>query len=119
MAGRPPGPVTATVMFTDTVASTEILSRLGGDRARDLQLVHDRLLQAAIDSGNGRLVKSLGDGVAATFDSAREAIAAAIGIQRAVDAHAQRDPALAFEVRIGISSGDVVWIESGADCFGT
>jgi class 3 adenylate cyclase/tetratricopeptide (TPR) repeat protein len=118
-ATRGSGPVTVTILFTDTVSSTELLGRLGLDAATDLQRIHDRLLATAVGTSGGRYVKSTGDGIMATFNSAQDAVTAAVAVQRAVDAHARRAPATAFGIRVGLSAGDVVWNDDGSDCIGT
>jgi tetratricopeptide (TPR) repeat protein/DNA polymerase III delta prime subunit len=106
-------------MFTDIVASTELIGRLGLHAATELQRIHDRLLATAVGACNGRYVKSTGDGMMATFSSAQDAVTAAVGVQRSVEAHSRRSPALAFGIRIGLSAGDVVWNDDGSDCIGT
>ena len=61
-------------------------------------------------SNDGRIVKWLGDGMAAAFDSASAAIEAAVDIQRRIAEHNRRRSAIApLAVRIGISAGDVTW----------
>src|ERR1043165_1770505 len=59
------GRTTATVLFTDLVASTELRGRLGEEAADELRRRHDRLLTRAGGGNNGRGVKGLGDGVRA------------------------------------------------------
>ena len=61
-------------------------------------------------------MKHTGDGVMATFSAAVDAVAAAVAIQQAVDAHNRRQRPERFEVRVGISVGDVTF--DGDDCFG-
>ena len=107
---------TATVMFTDLVASTELRQRLGEDAAELLRAQHDRLLTGRVESNDGRVVKRLGDGVMASFVSCTDALAAAVAIQQAVDLDNRRSGGEALAVRIGISVGDVTF--TGDDCFG-
>lgn len=109
---------TATVLFTDLVDSTAMRSMLGDDRADDVRRDHDRLLRDAMVAHGGHVVKTLGDGLLATFDSASDAVAAAVAAQHAVTARNRRAPHVdPLSVRIGLSSGDVVWEDD--DCFGT
>jgi class 3 adenylate cyclase/DNA-binding CsgD family transcriptional regulator len=111
-------PSTAIVLFTDLVGSTELRARLGEDAAEEARRLHDRLVCGAIETHDGRVVKSLGDGLMAIFAGAAEAVAAAVAIQRALDRHHRGSPtSTRFEVRIGLSAGDVTY-EHG-DCFGT
>src|SRR5438093_7968814 len=99
---------TATVLFTDLVASTELRGRLGEEAADSLRRTHDRLLTQAVEAHAGRVVKGLGDGIMATFPGAADAVAAAVAIQQAVDRQnrAGKSP-LPLSVRVGLSAGDV------------
>ena len=65
---------TATVMFTDLVASTQLRQRLGEDAAELLRARHDRLLTDCVESNDGRVVKRLGDGVMASFASSLQRV---------------------------------------------
>jgi class 3 adenylate cyclase len=82
-AGRAVEPtrVLATVLFTDIVGSTARAEELGDRRWRELLDVHDELAGRLVERWGGRLVKSTGDGILATFDGPGRAIgcAAAIG----------------------------------------
>src|SRR5947208_14213916 len=73
-----------TILFTDLVASTETMERLGDERAEEQRRAHFRLVRDAAAAHGGRTVKSLGDGLMIVFASAIEAVAAAAAIQRAV-----------------------------------
>ena len=64
----------ATVLFTDIVRSTERAAELGDRRWRELLAQHDRLVERELARYRGRLVKSIGDGVLATFDGPARAI---------------------------------------------
>ena len=107
---------TAIVLFTDLVGSTELRSRLGEDAADALRERHDALVSRAIETSRGSVVKNLGDGIMATFVGASDAVGAAVAMQQAMDRH-NRSSQTAFEIRIGISAGDVVFDKD--DCFGT
>jgi len=73
-----------TILFTDLVASTETMERVGDDRAEELRRAHFRLVRDAASGHGGRTVKSLGDGLMIVFASAIEAVAAAAAIQAEV-----------------------------------
>ena len=64
----------ATVLFTDIVKSTEQLKILGDEQWRKLLDQHDQYAHELIHRFQGRLIKSTGDGVLATFDSPGRAI---------------------------------------------
>jgi class 3 adenylate cyclase len=108
---------TATVLFTDLVGSTELRARVGEDAAETLRRTHDRLLADVVVAHRGTVVKGIGDGIMATFAGAADAVAAAVTMQQAIDAHNRRAGADCLRVRIGISIGDVTWEQN--DCFGT
>ncbi|MGH2688605.1 MAG: adenylate/guanylate cyclase domain-containing protein, partial [Actinomycetota bacterium] len=58
--GRPSG--TATVLFTDLVGSTDLLSRLGEAAYDEVRRAHFATLRDALMRHNGEEVKTLGDG---------------------------------------------------------
>ncbi len=91
----------AAILFSDIVGYTALM---GGDEAAALRIVEadERIHRAAFAEHRGRLLKRLGDGLLASFDSASDAVAAAQAVQRAVRADAR------FEVRIGIHVGEVI-----------
>lgn len=105
-------PEVLTVLFTDLVGSTALLSKLGDDAADDVRRSHFTVLREVIADHRGREVKSLGDGLMVAFTSARDAVACAAAMQRAVGEQADR-----LELRVGIDAGEP--IHEGADLFGT
>jgi class 3 adenylate cyclase/CheY-like chemotaxis protein len=107
---------TLTVLFTDLVGSTELLSRVGEETADRLRRRHFGLLRRAVDAHQGREVKSLGDGLMAVFEGAGGGVACAKAMHQAVHDEAERGGADLMSIRVGISSGDVI-VEEG-DCFG-
>jgi hypothetical protein len=76
-----PNGVLATVLFTDIVASTERAARLGDRRWRQLLEVHDELASRLVDQFQGRLVKTTGDGILATFDGPGRAVRCAAALR--------------------------------------
>jgi class 3 adenylate cyclase len=54
---------TATVLFTDLVGSTELLSRLGESSFDDLRRAHFTALRTSIEGTGGTEVKTTGDGL--------------------------------------------------------
>ncbi|MGH9008749.1 MAG: adenylate/guanylate cyclase domain-containing protein, partial [Acidimicrobiia bacterium] len=104
------GRLTATVLFTDLVGSTELRGRLGEEAAEELRRRHDRLLTEAVEANAGQVVKGLGDGIMATFAGASDAVAAAVAIQQAVDRLNRSGKApVPLGVRVGLSAGDVTF----------
>jgi class 3 adenylate cyclase/tetratricopeptide (TPR) repeat protein len=107
---------TKSVLFTDLVGSTELRVRVGEAAADTLRRAHDALCTEAITAHGGTVVKGLGDGLMATFDSAADAVAGAVALQQAADTYSRDDPDRAFTLRVGCSIGDVS-TENG-DVFG-
>jgi class 3 adenylate cyclase len=95
-----PGRVLATVLFTDIVGSTQQARRLGDRRWRELLNVHDELARRLVEQQGGRLVKTTGDGILATFDGPGRGIHCAIAL---------RDQLRGIEVQIraGLHVGEV------------
>jgi class 3 adenylate cyclase len=107
VVGHPPdagsGPidrVLATVLFTDIVGSTEQAVSLGDRRWRELLDRHDDLARRRIGEYGGRLVKTTGDGVLATFDGPARAI-------RCASAMREGSAPLGLSIRAGIHTGEV------------
>jgi class 3 adenylate cyclase len=92
--------VLATVLFTDIVDSTGQAERMGDRRWRQLLDVHDELAGRLVEQWGGRLVKTTGDGILATFDGPGRAIGCAAAL---------RDELGEIDVRIraGLHTGEV------------
>ena len=106
----------AIVVFSDLVDSTAMLARLGDDRMEQVRRAHVEDVTGVVGEAGGRVVKTLGDGVMATFESALGALRAAAGIQAAVErldgAHGQ----IGIAARVGVSAGEP--ISDGDDLHG-
>lgn len=105
-----------TLLVTDLVGSTSLRVRTGEDRFDAIRAEHDRLLGEQVLAWHGEVAKHTGDGMMAVFTGASDAVSAAVGIQRAVERR-NRQAAVPFEVRVGLSAGDVN--TEGGDYFGT
>lgn len=97
--------VTQSVVFTDLVASTALMSRLGEVRADEVRRRYFGLLRSAVADTGGREVKNLGDGLMVVFDGVGAALACAVAMQQAVTAHSNDDEPLS--TRIGVAAGEV------------
>ncbi|MEX0789744.1 MAG: adenylate/guanylate cyclase domain-containing protein, partial [Actinomycetota bacterium] len=116
-----PGPAsvdgTVTILFTDIEGSTALNEALGDQQWLDLLAAHDRIVRQEVARAGGTVVKSRGDGFMLAFPSARQALSAAIGSQRALAAHNARFPELTpIRIRIGVHTGEVV--RQSGDFFG-
>lgn len=92
--------ILATVLFTDIVSSTEHDMKLGDRAWRTLLDDHDRVARAEIDRHNGRLIKTTGDGLLATFDGPARAIRCAQNLREAV-------ARFGIGVRAGLHTGEI------------
>jgi WD40 repeat protein/DNA-binding SARP family transcriptional activator len=104
------------ILFSDVVASTEMLDRLGDEAAEDRRRAHVRLLRDAVAAHDGREVKNLGDGLMVAFASGADAVACALEMQRAVEESIRATPD-APNIRIGLHVGEPMRDED--DYFGT
>jgi class 3 adenylate cyclase/pimeloyl-ACP methyl ester carboxylesterase len=75
----------ATVLFTDLVGHTEMMSRLGDERGRAVLREHETITRDVLKQHGGTEVKTMGDGFMASFGSVTKAVECAIALQRAFD----------------------------------
>jgi class 3 adenylate cyclase len=94
---------TITVLFTDLVGSTALLSRVGAARADVLRREHFAMLRQAIARTRGREIKNLGDGLMVAFGSVVGALDAAVLMQKGLR-RSNADGSLLM--RVGISHGE-------------
>lgn len=92
--------VLSTVLFTDIVDSTRHASELGDQRWRSVLDAHDDLAVRTVQRFRGRVVKSTGDGVLATFDGPARAV-------RCAQALSDGARGLGLELRAGVHVGEV------------
>ena len=104
-----------TLLFTDLVGSTQLMSSFAADRADEIRRTHFSLLRGAIEGSGGTEVKNLGDGVMVAFTSTTRAIGCAVAMQQAAARQNARGP-VQLLIRIGISSGEVT--QEDGDYFG-
>jgi class 3 adenylate cyclase len=90
----------ATVLFTDIVGSTQRAGELGDRRWRELLNVHDELTGRLVEEFGGRLVKTTGDGILATFDGPGRAIHSAAALREDL-------AGIGFQIRVGLHTGEV------------
>jgi adenylate cyclase len=104
-----------TILFADIVDSTGITEALGDVASRGY--IADILgeLSNITEAVGGTVVKTIGDEIMSSFDTALDGITAAVDMQRAVSAKPPVD-GIPSRVRIGLHSGLVVL--EGGDVFG-
>jgi len=94
-----------TLLFTDIEGSTQLLNRLGDSYASVL-MRHRELIDEAIATHEGVVVRTEGDAFFAVFQKASTAVAAAVAAQRALaeEPWPLNSP---LRVRMGLHSGEV------------
>ena len=113
-----------TILFADVAGSTALLSRLGGERYRELMLALHEAAAKAVSTFGGLIGQYLGDGVLAYFsypeaheDDAQRALYAGLALLRWLEHSA---PSLAarfgsaLTLRVGVDTGRVVIGAAGA-----
>ncbi|MFN8483061.1 MAG: tetratricopeptide repeat protein [Anaerolineae bacterium] len=122
MPGPPTGAIT--FLFTDIEGSTRLWER----RPLEMRLAlarHDAIVRAAIEAHQGYVFKTVGDEFCAAFESASDALDAAIALQQGLFAEAWpislagadgRGRPRGIRVRAGLHAGEAE--ERGGDYFG-
>jgi class 3 adenylate cyclase len=113
--GMPAGRV-RTVMFTDIVDSTRLMSSAGNAAWAVILGEHHRIVRAIVGRSRGAIMTSTGDGFSAWFEQPGEAVEAARTLHRAIQHAALVVPGGAVAVRAGLASGSV--FDLGADASG-
>ena len=100
LTSPPADRVLATILFTDIVDSTQHAAELGDRRWRGLLERHERLAEREVGRHRGRVVKSTGDGLLATFDGPARAVRAGVAMRDRVR------ESLGVELRVGVHTGE-------------
>jgi class 3 adenylate cyclase/tetratricopeptide (TPR) repeat protein len=101
---------TVTFLFTDIEGSTK-LAREHPEQWEALQARHHAILRACIESNHGSVFEIVGDAFCAAFQSAGDALRAAIKAQ--VDLHGEEWGETPIRVRMGIYTGQAELQEGG------
>ena len=104
------------ILFADVVGSTQLYDRFGDTKAsetvaRCLEVMKDSTLQF-----NGRVIKTIGDEVMATFPTVDEAMGAATQMQNGISTSETDGDGIPVTIRIGCHFGPVVQEQN--DIFG-
>lgn len=108
----------AAIMVADIVGYSRLMGLDEAGTIRRLKALRRDITDPAIKSAQGRIVKTMGDGLLVEFPSPLKAVACAVRIQRATT---DLEPTLPedkrFRLRFGINVGDVIAQPDG-DLFG-
>jgi class 3 adenylate cyclase/tetratricopeptide (TPR) repeat protein len=98
---------TLTIVMTDVEGSTALRLERGDAVADEMLRAHAEILREQVAKHGGRERQFLGDGFLLSFETPREAVAAAIDMQRALAEHNAADPGHPVRIRIGVHVGEV------------
>lgn len=115
MTSSPPITDTLTFLFTDIEGSTRLWQQYPQAMQTSLAL-HDQILHQAIQSCNGKVFKTIGDAFFAVFETAPDALQAALISQRILHNTSWGETG-ALKVRMAIDTGLVE--KRNGDYFGT
>ncbi len=110
-ASPEPRRVLASVLFTDIVASTELISEKGDQQWLKTLREHNALVRREFARFNGKEVETTGDGFIATFESLTGAINCAKAIIKGIEE-------LGIAVRCGLHYGEVEFTDQGISGIG-
>lgn len=103
---------TVTFAFSDIEGSTSLLKQLGEEQYAELLATHRRLVRETFGLYHGQEIDTQGDAFFYSFHRAREAVAAAIAVQRAHHEHAWPQ-GVSVRMRLGLHTGEPAVGEEG------
>lgn len=112
-----------TILFADLRGSTALYETLGNAEATSVVTHAVGAMAQAVDGSGGQLVKTLGDGLMAAFDTAAAGMQAAQAMHEALEQLVKRGSERGassglrdLRLQVALARGEVV--EMGGDCFG-
>jgi class 3 adenylate cyclase len=102
---------TVTFVFTDIEGSTGLLTKLG-ERYRELLSAHRRIVRKTFEAASGIEIDNQGDAFFFAFPRARDAVSAAVEVQRTHETGEWPD-GLPVRVRIGLHTGEPALDDEG------
>ncbi len=105
-----------TILFTDIEQSTRYWDEHGDVKGRMMVNIHNRLAFPIVRHFKGRVIKTIGDSIMASFKYPEDAVKAAVAIQQTLSKRRKEDADFQLRVRIGIHTGEAI-VEDG-DVFG-
>lgn len=96
---------TVTFVFSDIEGSTALLKQLGDARYAALLATHRRIVRETFGSHGGQEIDTQGDAFFYSFPRARDAVAAAIEVQRAHE-HEPWPEGVSVRMRLGLHTGE-------------
>ena len=110
MAGQPPSG-TVTFLLTDLEGSTRLWEQ-DPDAMKAAMVRHDEILEKTIGAHRGHVFNRMGDGMAASFSTARDAVSAAAAFQQTLEAEPW-GTASPLRARVGLHTDEAVVVDDG------
>ena len=102
-----------TFLIADVRGYTRFTQERGDEAAARLATRFAEVARATVGSSGGRVIELRGDEALAVFDSARQAIRAAVELQSQFVERTVADPTLPLAVGIGLDAGEAVRVDGG------
>ncbi|MEA3437098.1 MAG: adenylate/guanylate cyclase domain-containing protein, partial [Thermodesulfobacteriota bacterium] len=97
-----------TILFTDIEDSTRYWDTRGDIDGRLMVDYHNRLIFPVIKKFKGKIIKTIGDAIMASFRKPEQALKAAVGIQQMLQQTRSNDKSFGLKVRVGIHTGRAI-----------
>jgi class 3 adenylate cyclase len=109
-----PHALVRTFLIADIRGYTRFTEKHGDEAAARLAARFTDLVREGVQIRGGALIEVRGDEALAVFDSARQALRAAMDLQQQFAEESESDPELRLHVGIGIDSGEAIQLEDGS-----
>lgn len=97
-----------TIMFTDIVGFSKMVSSLSRKESQAILLTHDKLLQKIIKRFGGRIIKSVGDSFLVVFRSPTDAVLCSMAMQDKLWEHNKTQKEThKIIIRVALNTGEV------------
>jgi class 3 adenylate cyclase len=103
-----------TFLIADVRGYSRFTEEYGDEAAAQLTARFTCLVEEEVEAHGGELVEIRGDEALVTFESARQAIRAAVDLQGQFEAATEADADLPIKVGIGIDSGEAIRLPDGS-----
>ena len=103
-----------TFLIADVRGYSRYTEEFGDEAAAELAATFAKLVGDGVEAHDGRVVELRGDEALAVFDSARQALRAAVELQAQFNEPEDLGIELPLKVGIGIDSGEAVQLEDGS-----
>lgn len=97
-----------TILFSDIEESTTYWDKFGDIEGRLMVDRHNRILFPVIHRFKGRIIKTIGDSIMASFRKPEHAVQAAVAMQQMMAQERRRDETFRIRIRVGIHSGNAI-----------